>query len=68
MRLNPNYQQDAKQAWKDSGLKEGQEVSYRGKKYFVVAVGYGALLQGKVQIDNMEGIFLTVNISDLEGD
>ena len=66
MNINPNHQQDGKQAWKDSGLEEGQIVTYKGKKYFAVAIGYGALLQGKVQIDDMESDFLTVNLTDLE--
>lgn len=66
MRLNQYHQQDGEQAWKDSGLKEGQVVTYNGKKYFAVAIGYGVLLKGKVQIDDMEDDFLTVNLTDLE--
>lgn len=65
MNLNKNHQQDGEQAWKDSGLKEGQIVTYKGKKYYAVAIGYGMLLQGKVQIDNEEEL-LTVNLTDLE--
>jgi hypothetical protein len=65
MKLNKNHEQDGKQAWKDSGLEEGQIVTYKGKKYYAVAIGYGMLLQGKVQIDN-EDELLTVNLTDLE--
>jgi len=65
MRLNPNHQADGEQAWKESGLTYGQDVIYKGKTYVAVAIGYGALLKGKVEIYNGKEL-LTVSITDLE--
>ena len=65
MKLNLNHQTDGEQAWKESGLTYGQQVTYKGKSYNVIAIGYGVLLHGKVQIDNGEEL-MTVSITDLE--
>jgi hypothetical protein len=65
MRLNPNHEKDGEEAWKKHKLSYGQKVKFEGEEVTVIAIGYGMLLDGRVQIDTGEGL-KTVDVTQLE--